>query len=128
MADDFPGVREEFLGKCMRRVDRITLICLCSDRNVAHFKQTEALIARVEKLRHELVGFVTRCTLRVFCKRIEQLELEASDLIITRRGTFRLSLYDGDHLILEGESADWAEGARAGGGLDGEGLGGEPAS
>lgn len=128
MADDFPGVREEFLGKCMRRVDRITLICLCSDSSVAHFKQTEALIARVEKLRRELAGSVSRCTLRVFCKRIEQLEQEASNLIITRRGTFRLSLHDGDHLIFEGEAADWAEGAGAGGGLNGEGPGGEPAS
>ena len=124
MEGEFSEDRAAFMERCMKRVDRITLICLCSDRNITHFRQTEALINRVERVRRELHRGRewNRGTLDMYCKWIGRLEKEAGTLIISRRGTFHLSLEDGDCFMMKGKAADRAEGIGAAAGMDGEGL------
>lgn len=122
---DFDELRSEFMKKCMRRVDRITLMCLCREDSVDKFKETDELICRVEKIRQEVAGgrVSNRETLKLYCRWIVRLEREASELMLSRRGDVSFSLDDGNCLELKGKASNGAKGVGAAVSVHCEGLG-----
>ena len=108
----------EFMRKCMLRVDRITLIYLCSDRGVSDFRMTDQLINRAERIRYQLQHTVDEVALKWLGKRIVRLEKEASNLVVSRAGTFHTSLDCSDGFVPKGEAVDGSEAVGCAVGLD----------
>lgn len=83
---DFDSMRQSFAERCMQRVDKITLRCLCTDKNVRDIIMTEKLIYFSNRVKFNLLRecVCSNETISLCLKQVAALEKIANEMVSER--------------------------------------------